>query len=641
MDTEQFVNETETLRDTVIALAEEYSETAETMDLRSLDESALKSVDRLRKNEFRILVAGETKRGKSSFINALLGDTYLPVDDSIATSQAFEIRHSENEIYRLRFTDGSTKEINREDLTSFGSQKKIDDMGGVIELDGKILDCIEVDIPAQFLPPNIILLDTPGMGAVYPFHAQITFNLVSLCDAVIFVLDSDRPVLEDEIRFLERILQYTPHLFFIQTKIDIHQDTWEEVLENNVNSLEEHIEKKLSAKPNVWPVSNEHLLIAAQNKKAQKDKKSEHYVKISRFDDLKNELNRFLYFISGLSRTWETFDHLSFYGNELFSTVKGRYDTIQSKNQDVIRQKIKELKAKQTTFKEQWSKDGVSAKKSVVKIKNMLEVANTAFRQEFGGAGKTYKKIQDDLDECSKISEVKKYGKNLPTQFTYIFREQMSEINGTIHEKLKQEYKFIVEQLRQYAPYPSKLDKNSFKKFAKILESFSPVMDASKSSFVQKLLKGIVTVLTLNVFQLVRNIRDFLYTLIDPQGALSELIRKIQNEVLSSLEKVRTDMDAVDLKTGKNKNPINTYLDELSETWTVSINKLLQSRGKEIEVELEKLTEQFSLDEARLKEGLNIASANVSKWKKLNDSTKNGIKTIENLETALSEEISA
>src|SRR4051794_21116940 len=63
--------------------------------------------ERVASGAYRVLVGGEVKRGKSTFINALLGDPVLPHDLDVATSQVFRVRDGE-EAYRLRFEDGSS-----------------------------------------------------------------------------------------------------------------------------------------------------------------------------------------------------------------------------------------------------------------------------------------------------------------------------------------------------------------------------------------------------------------------------------------------------------------------------------------------------------------------------------------------------
>src|SRR5919107_5613708 len=49
------------------------------------------------------LVVGEAKRGKSTFVNALIGRDILPTDVRVATSQVFDVRPADREAYHLRF----------------------------------------------------------------------------------------------------------------------------------------------------------------------------------------------------------------------------------------------------------------------------------------------------------------------------------------------------------------------------------------------------------------------------------------------------------------------------------------------------------------------------------------------------------
>ena len=81
---------------------------------------------KLADNTYKVLVVGEAKRGKSTFVNALIGRDVLPTDVDVATSQVFNIRPSQREAYRLRFEDGSEREISLEDLPLYGSQVALD-----------------------------------------------------------------------------------------------------------------------------------------------------------------------------------------------------------------------------------------------------------------------------------------------------------------------------------------------------------------------------------------------------------------------------------------------------------------------------------------------------------------------------------
>src|SRR4051812_32104635 len=106
--------------------------------------------ERLASAAFRVLVVGEVKRGKSTFVNALLGAEVLPVDVDVATSQVFRVRRAAREAYRLRFEDGSARAIGLEDLPRYGSQA-VADAGGAATPEA-VLRWIEVERPATFLP---------------------------------------------------------------------------------------------------------------------------------------------------------------------------------------------------------------------------------------------------------------------------------------------------------------------------------------------------------------------------------------------------------------------------------------------------------------------------------------------------------
>lgn len=134
------------------------------------------SLDNLMNPSYDIVVCGEVKKGKSSLLNAIVGQNVLPVDVNVATSQVFRICNSKHEVFSLVFTDGSKREITREQIASFGSQVNVN-RDGEMDLEDKILSYIQVEIPAQFLPEHVNLVDTPGLGAVYKSH-EVTIQRI-------------------------------------------------------------------------------------------------------------------------------------------------------------------------------------------------------------------------------------------------------------------------------------------------------------------------------------------------------------------------------------------------------------------------------------------------------------------------------
>ena len=76
-------------------------------DLELNDELAATSADEteLKRESFKVLVVGEIKRGKSTFINALLGEEVLPAFATPCTAVINEIKYSETKRAVLHFNE--------------------------------------------------------------------------------------------------------------------------------------------------------------------------------------------------------------------------------------------------------------------------------------------------------------------------------------------------------------------------------------------------------------------------------------------------------------------------------------------------------------------------------------------------------
>lgn len=252
---------------------------------------------KLRENTYKILVVGEAKRGKSTFVNALIGRDLLPTDVDVATSQVYNVRPSEREAYRVRYEDGSAWEITLEELPRYGSQMKYD--AGAVPSSEEIIRWIELDVPIRFLPEGVSILDTPGLGALYAGHARITHRFVPEADAVIFVLESGQPIVDADLKFIEQILTVTNRIFFIQTKIDQYtKEDWQAIQHRNQEILQEKFKGRLSD-TRVWPVSSTNLRKAASAENEQA------YLMVSRHRELMNALQAFLARVSGWARIAE------------------------------------------------------------------------------------------------------------------------------------------------------------------------------------------------------------------------------------------------------------------------------------------------------------------------------------------------
>jgi small GTP-binding protein len=166
---------------------------------------------------FLLVIAGEFNSGKSSFINALLGERVLPEGVTPTTDRINVLRHGPE-----------VSELLREAYL------------------------LERTHPADVLR-EINIVDTPGTNAIIRRHEELTRDFVPRSDLVLFVTSADRPFTESERAFLEQIRQWGKKIVFIVNKIDIL--TRPEEREEVVRYVSENAAALLGETPQIFAVS--------------------------------------------------------------------------------------------------------------------------------------------------------------------------------------------------------------------------------------------------------------------------------------------------------------------------------------------------------------------------------------------------
>ncbi len=428
--TAELLAQTERLRHQTLDLLSQMEEHGRQWELPPFPDLLQICRQKLQENIYRVLVVGEAKRGKSSFINALLGRDLLPVDVDVATCQVFRIRQAAQEAYRLRFEDNSEQIIRAEDLPRYGSQV-LADLGEVPRLD-QIIRWIEVDVPAPLLPPNLWLLDTPGLGSLYAFHAQITYRFVPQCDGVIYVLDSHAPISQPELQFIEDLLKVTNHLFFVQTKIDLFdQDAWEKILQRNEDILRQRFGDKLG-RVRVWPVSNQLLRKASETK-------DQDYLEASKYKELAEGLQLFLYRIAGLAKTRATAALGIEHHRACRLVLQQRLDNLKMESEE----KQKELQQQLRKLRGQLEADcGPHGQKRREFLKKVQQVCNAGRQHMHQELQKTLSRYQDRLYKLP-LDEVESKGSS-------IFNEMAAEVEGLWQHTISDSHQKLISLLGEF-----------------------------------------------------------------------------------------------------------------------------------------------------------------------------------------------
>lgn len=79
-----------------------------------------KHADNLKNDKFLLMIVGEAKSGKSTFINAYLGEEILPMDVKQCTSAIVEIRYGKKFVLNVTYADDTVKKIeNEEEIKKF------------------------------------------------------------------------------------------------------------------------------------------------------------------------------------------------------------------------------------------------------------------------------------------------------------------------------------------------------------------------------------------------------------------------------------------------------------------------------------------------------------------------------------------
>ena len=237
----------------------------------------------LQTGQLAVVVCGEFKRGKSSFINALLNEKDIcPVDIDITTSLVTTIEYGERERISVVVGEDAKPTVlpSRVEIPYFVTEQGNPDNERGARL-------MQIQLPNAQLKSGLILVDTPGVGGLNKAHTSITYAFLPSADVVIFVSDALEPLTVDELRFLEqRIVPHCQNILFVVTKMDKNA-LYQKIIDDNRQKLTKVL-KRPAQDIAIIPVSN----LAKKDYITSKDKED---LQESNFEQLENYLWYYLH----------------------------------------------------------------------------------------------------------------------------------------------------------------------------------------------------------------------------------------------------------------------------------------------------------------------------------------------------------
>jgi replication fork clamp-binding protein CrfC len=163
----------------------------------------------LRQGVFRLLVLGDMKRGKSTFVNALIGDNLLPSDVNPCTGVLTVLRYGPLKKVTIYFKNNKRPE--QLGFQEFKQQYTIDpDEAKRLEKENQPafpdVDYAVVEYPLPLLENGIEIVDTPGLNDTEARN-ELSLGYIHNCHAILFILRASQPLTLGERRYLDNYIK--------------------------------------------------------------------------------------------------------------------------------------------------------------------------------------------------------------------------------------------------------------------------------------------------------------------------------------------------------------------------------------------------------------------------------------------------
>ena len=163
-----------------------------------------------------MVVIGEFSRGKSTFVNAMLGRQILPSSKQPTTNIISKIIYGEKPLYTLYYREEGRepKQITDDEFIAIKAQAEAEpsNLERVKSFLKKTEDFskikfAEIAYPLSFCRNGVEVVDTPGTNDLNVGRMEITYEYLQNAEAAILILGADQALSKSEKLFLqERVL---------------------------------------------------------------------------------------------------------------------------------------------------------------------------------------------------------------------------------------------------------------------------------------------------------------------------------------------------------------------------------------------------------------------------------------------------
>jgi tetratricopeptide (TPR) repeat protein/GTPase SAR1 family protein len=158
-----------------------------------------------------VTVMGEFSSGKSTFVNAFIGDEVAPTGITPTTATINVVKYGRERGGRILYRDGHTESLAWTAL--FERLRALDaDTARQISL-------VEVLLPLESLA-RVSLVDTPGLNSILPEHEEVARQFITRADAVVWLFSAQQAGKASERGALEQVAAAGVRVLGVVNKID-------------------------------------------------------------------------------------------------------------------------------------------------------------------------------------------------------------------------------------------------------------------------------------------------------------------------------------------------------------------------------------------------------------------------------------
>lgn len=167
------------------------------------------------KEEFLdVVVLGQFKAGKSSFLNKIFKKDLLPVGVVPVTAVVTRVFYGAEEKATVTFQDGNRKDIPASAIFEYVTEKDNPE-------NKKSVYLVDITLPGLKAYEKLRFIDTPGLGSVFQHNSEVTENWFNKIGAALVVISAAQPLSEKDISLIQTATRQSPEVHLVLSKTDL------------------------------------------------------------------------------------------------------------------------------------------------------------------------------------------------------------------------------------------------------------------------------------------------------------------------------------------------------------------------------------------------------------------------------------